>query len=509
MTARIPRKTGTGEAKGGRYQLNVKQISGLRYGLPARSCDTLFRIGQRLGKLTTMNTIKCLSAVSRLLVAAMAALAAAPASAGMDLRVESRPMEGEIEAYVRVTNEDGQPIRRLENDDFTVRLDDAPLNIGTFGSPLALDAAQKKSIVFVAGPLIPSSLLHAMVRFVRHMEIGEYEAIVRLDPDGIRSVPFTQIDGGAGTDLLVEELRTPIDRPPGRFGYIFNIDNLMHAVKQFATPPVALPNGPKAIVLVQSRYSITISPPSRSQSDVVAYANAVGVPISTLGFMGNAQLLTSLADATGGNYIPGDPDDPDHSFAEVSSLLNDAYRLTFPPATIANCDPHVLEVSVAGQSASIPFARCDTTPEPFEFEPVIGATPGSFVTSNAVTIAGIESLVAIEVIRGSYSIGCGATFTSVTGFLYPGDNVCVRHTAATDFLTLRTTTLVVGGVAAGFSSETSTAPTPPVPEPPPPARPKPLVTGGGATGVIELLLGLGLLLAGRLLLQSGGSRHVH
>ena len=282
----------------------------------------------------------------------------------------------------------------------------------------------------------------------------------------------------------------------------------MLAVNQFATPPVVLPDGPKAIVMVGVPTTLG------SQSDLAAFANAAGIPIFAVGF-GDADLsdystslLTSLAEVTGGAYVRRD--EPDLALAAVASLLNDAYRLSLPQATVSDCDPHVFEVTVFSlrapdPSASIMFTRCDSTPEPFEFASSIGVTPGSIVVSNAVTVMGIESPVAVAVFDGKYAIGCGATFTSAPGFLSPGDSVCVRHPASTNFLASRKTTLVVGGVSATFHSETSAAPEPP-PTAPPPA-PSPPSSGGGAAGLFELLLGLVTVLAGRLLMQrrSGSS----
>ncbi len=176
----------------------------------------------------------------------------------------------------------------------------------------------------------------------------------------------------------------------------------------------------------------------------------------------------------------------------MASLLNDAYRLALPQATVSDCDPHVLEVTVSGlgaqdQSASIPFTRCDTTPELFGFESSDGATPGSVVISNAVPITGIESPVAVAVYDGEYSIGCGATFTAVPGFIAPETNICVRHTASQSSLASVSTLLIVGGVSSGFSSTTSNAP----PPPPPPQ------SGGGSAGLLELLVGLLAVFAGK------------
>jgi hypothetical protein len=458
-----------------------------------------------------MNKFKPIATTARLLlVAATTTLAAAPASADIDLRVVSRPIAGPIDAYIRVTDDDGRAITDLAKANFAVKLDGAPLKIGAFGLPLARDAAQKKSIVFYMGGF--DYPLDDLARFIRHMEVAEFAAIVRDAPKHYQQrvgccngdvLDFTMIDGGAGTDRLVEELSTQLPWCrgwPDMRPFYCDPAGVMQAINQFGHP---LPKGPKAIVmLTNSEYG--------SQSEVVAHANANRVPIFTVNFDVDdvepdeirVSLLTTLADDTGGAYVRGKPD---FALAEVASLLNDAYRLTFPQATITDCNPHVLEVSLPGladQSASIPFARCDTTPEPFSFEPVIGVTPGSFVVSNAVAIAGIESPVAIEVFDGKYSIGCGETFTSVSGFLYAGDSVCVRHPAATSYSTQRQSILVVGGVAGTFQSETGAAPAEPPPPPPPPSPPPQQPGGGGAAGVIELLLWLGALLAARCLVPA-------
>jgi hypothetical protein len=57
---------------------------------------------------------KIIATVPRFLVlAATTTLAATPASGGVDLRVESRPIDGQIDAYIRVTGDDGRAITDL------------------------------------------------------------------------------------------------------------------------------------------------------------------------------------------------------------------------------------------------------------------------------------------------------------------------------------------------------------------------------------------------------------
>ena len=76
------------------------------------------------------------------------------------------------------------------------------------------------------------------------MRVGDYAAIVKYHnnvnsaTNGLIEQPFTQIDGGAGSNTLLDFLA---DYPrPGEAG-LFTA--LIHAINQFATVP--LPNGPK------------------------------------------------------------------------------------------------------------------------------------------------------------------------------------------------------------------------------------------------------------------------
>ncbi|HQR18044.1 MAG TPA: DUF4214 domain-containing protein [Gemmatimonadales bacterium] len=109
----------------------------------------------------------------------------------------------------------------------------------------------------------------------------------------------------------------------------------------------------------------------------------------------------------------------------------------------------LVPVDVAGLSGG------DTVPNAFAFTPQSGVATGSVVTSNAVTIGGLGAPSLISVANGSYSIGCGATFTTDPGVITNGQTVCVRHTAASNLFTSTTTTLTIGGATGSFTSTTA------------------------------------------------------
>ncbi len=103
----------------------------------------------------------------------------------------------------------------------------------------------------------------------------------------------------------------------------------------------------------------------------------------------------------------------------------------------------------------------DTTPDPFSFTSVSGVSPNSTVSSNVVTITGIDAPAPISVSGNGgsghqYRINGGA-WTSAVGSITNGQTVQVRHTAAATANTVTESTLTIGGVSGKFRSTTAAA----------------------------------------------------
>src|SRR5262245_5413959 len=77
-------------------------------------------------------------------------LLTAPAFGAVELRVEGRPASGPIEAYVKVTDVNGDPIPLLDENDFTILIDGQAITIASddIHLPPALDPDQRLSVVF-------------------------------------------------------------------------------------------------------------------------------------------------------------------------------------------------------------------------------------------------------------------------------------------------------------------------------------------------------------------------
>lgn len=154
------------------------------------------------------------------------------------------------------------------------------------------------------------------------------------------------------------------------------------------------------------------------------------------------------------------------------------------PAALNSSSQVTLMVSAASAAFAVD-TNADSTPNVFVFTAVSGATISETRTSNAVTLSGFNTPLAVSV-SGSpgaaYSINGGA-FTSAAGTANSGDVIRVQVEASPSPSTATSATLGVGGVNATYTVTTAAA------------TAAPAATSGGSLDAM-LLLGL-LLLRGR------------
>lgn len=104
--------------------------------------------------------------------------------------------------------------------------------------------------------------------------------------------------------------------------------------------------------------------------------------------------------------------------------------------------------------------KSDTTPDAFSFNSQTNIEFNTVVTSNSITVAGINREVSVSVSGGEYSIN-GGGFVTGSGNVEQGDTVRLRVTSASTVSTSRTVTLTIGGVSGTFSVTTIADTTPP------------------------------------------------
>jgi hypothetical protein len=97
----------------------------------------------------------------------------------------------------------------------------------------------------------------------------------------------------------------------------------------------------------------------------------------------------------------------------------------------------------------------DTQPDSFRFTDQTNLSPNQAITSNPVTITGIDAPAPVSVTNGAYAVN-GGGFTSQPGTVNNGDSVTVRVNTSSQYATETSATLTVGGVSDTFSASTRT-----------------------------------------------------
>jgi hypothetical protein len=91
----------------------------------------------------------------------------------------------------------------------------------------------------------------------------------------------------------------------------------------------------------------------------------------------------------------------------------------------------------------------DTTPDAFAFTALTRVSPGAVVTSNPITVSGINRAAPIAITGGQFSVSGGA-FTSGPATVTNGQTVVVRVNSASDYATAVRARVTIGGVSGDF-----------------------------------------------------------
>lgn len=132
--------------------------------------------------------------------------------------------------------------------------------------------------------------------------------------------------------------------------------------------------------------------------------------------------------------------------------VTDAYSANSITAISANFTACTAPAIWNGSSCS----AVDTTPNAFSFTDQTGVALSTTITSNSITVSGINSAAAISISGGSYSVN-GGGYTSASGTVNNGDTVSVRVISSGSGSTTTSATLNIGGVSDGFAVTTGVA----------------------------------------------------
>lgn len=319
-----------------------------------------------------------------------------------------------------------------------------------------------------------------------------------LPPDPVDETPdpfgFTDLDNAARDSFVFSEQVTitgisdGIDiskmvTPGLQTGYSINAAGCddMNAYSD----PATIDNGDRVCVAMitgndfDTTYTISLTIGDTTESFNVTTVTENGTPDTTpdaFGFtsqdnvgqstvvVSNTETITGLsADAplsiTGGEYAIGCNGNFASGDTTIANNQTVCVRHTSADQPLTDTVTTLTIGGVQGTFTSTTAAAAvpDTTPNVFSFVDQDEVALSSTITSNAVTINGIDSPAPVSVSNGSYSVGCGdaASFTTDNGSIENGQTVCVRHTSAATVSQRVDTTLDIGGVSDVFSSITA------------------------------------------------------
>ncbi len=109
----------------------------------------------------------------------------------------------------------------------------------------------------------------------------------------------------------------------------------------------------------------------------------------------------------------------------------------------------VSEIASGNSYALIDSNLLDRTPDAFTFVPQTDVPFNTVITSNTITVAGINGQSNISIVGGQYSIN-GGGYTSSSGVVSNGQTVTVRVNSGSSYNQTTTATLTIGGVSGAF-----------------------------------------------------------
>ena len=154
---------------------------------------------------------------------------------------------------------------------------------------------------------------------------------------------------------------------------------------------------------------------------------------------------------TGGEYsVSGGP------YTSGSGIVNNGDQVTVRQTSSASYSTKtdaVLTIGGVSGTFSVTTLAADTTPAAFTFTPQTGIAVSTLMTSNTITVTGINTGAPVSISGGEYQVNSGVWSTS-TSTVNNNDRIAVRQTSSANFVTQTDATLTIGGVSATFSVTT-------------------------------------------------------
>ncbi len=205
-------------------------------------------------------------------------------------------------------------------------------------------------------------------------------------------------------------------------------------------------------------FSVTTLP-ADTTPDAFSFTDQTGVAVST-SITSNAITVSGINSPAAITVTNGAYSINNGAFVTTNGTVNNGdqvrVRITSPD-TFGTTDGAVIGIGGRNDLFTVTTLPADTTPDVFTFTDQTGVAVSTAITSDAITVSGINSPAAITVTNGAYSINNGA-FLTASGTVNNSDQVRVQVTSSDTVETSVNATLYIGGVSDVFSVTTMDTP---------------------------------------------------
>lgn len=144
------------------------------------------------------------------------------------------------------------------------------------------------------------------------------------------------------------------------------------------------------------------------------------------------------------------------TMGSISNGQTLAVRLTSSPS-FSTAHTATISIGATEDSWSVTTFAADTTPNAFSFSDQTNAALSTLMTSNSITISGINTTTPVSVTGTGAQISINGGGWVTSGTITNGQTLTVRLTSSASFNTAMTATVNVGGVTDGWSVTTRAA----------------------------------------------------
>ena len=194
---------------------------------------------------------------------------------------------------------------------------------------------------------------------------------------------------------------------------------------------------------------------SNNEPDSFTFTDQTDVELSIV-VTSNSITISGLDEAAAISITDGEYSIDSGSYTDVEGTIENNQSVTVRQTssdTVSTTTDAILTIANVSDTFSVTTQATDTTPDDFSFNDQTGVALDTVISSNSITISGIEAATSIGISDGEFSIN-GGSFEDTDTTVTEGQTVVVRHTSASLPESLSTTTLTIGGISRNFNSTT-------------------------------------------------------